>query len=516
MPTDRSSPALGRPFAAAVRTYTPDLIATLLLFVSAALMAGRVWRFPFDDELITLHLAESGRSAGELLRLFLGGLYVYPPIADLLFHSLHRAGLSEAGMRLCSLAMTAASLALMHGFTLTIIAGRTPAKVETATRLIAALLFGLSPLAIGVGDAIRWYPLFALLATLTLVLYLLGRNSIAARLGSAAALGLAASTSFLAAVLAVTLMVYRYALERQWRARVDVPYWLIAGVLASPGLICAYAIASKRLGGVLADQFSAGWLRSIATSVLGFFGGYAVGPSQAWVIVPAALITAWALWRAIDRTRPADPAHLLVLAFAMAALMVFSGFAKPRSFLYLAPVTAAVLTLLLDRWAKERRAGATMIAAALILSASVAAIANINHGTSPFKRNLGIPYDEALDFVRTNEAGSALIVSTDEVVVWVLDHDHTATQRCVSRFDYNAACFSVDRHYDSIIVISGHNDMSGRVRFMQRFETALHSVIAGRRKTAELHLGRDQDAALKRRLTGEPLDEFILTIELYR
>jgi hypothetical protein len=65
-------------------------------------------------------------------------------------------------------------------------------------------------------------------------------------------------------------------------------------------------------------------------------------------------------------------------------------------------------------------------------------------------------------------------------------------------------------------VISGHSDRSGSARFRNRFDTALRPVIDGRRRIAELHVGRDADAALKSRLTGVPLDPFLLKVELYK
>src|ERR1700732_355437 len=163
MSTEQSPSTLHREFAAAGRTYALDLIATLVLFLSASLMAGRVWRFPFDDELFTLAMAESSRSPLQVLSFYLKGGDVQPPLADFTFYTLHHLGLSEAAMRLCSLAMTALSLVLFHRLTLAVIGERTHATVRPAVRLLAVLLFGLSPLAIGVGDAIRWYPLFALL-----------------------------------------------------------------------------------------------------------------------------------------------------------------------------------------------------------------------------------------------------------------------------------------------------------------------------------------------------------------
>jgi hypothetical protein len=43
-------------YIATARTYCFDLAATAFLFVSASVMAGRAWRFPFDDEIAALLL----------------------------------------------------------------------------------------------------------------------------------------------------------------------------------------------------------------------------------------------------------------------------------------------------------------------------------------------------------------------------------------------------------------------------------------------------------------------------
>jgi hypothetical protein len=256
-------------------------------------------------------------------------------------------------------------------------------------------------------------------------------------------------------------------------------------------------------------------LQAVAIDVLGFFGGDVLGVSQVWMILPAALIAAWAALRTIDRARPSSPPHLLLLTCAATVVLVLPGFSKPRSFLYLAPVIAAILSCFLDRRADQRMGGAPLLVA-LILIAPLGTLANINHATVPFKRNAAIPYADILEFIRSNEKGSTLIVSTDAVAVWVLRHQNPHGDRCISRGAREAACFAADRRYDSIFVISGHHDRSGNARFESRFAAALQRVLAGRQKIAENHVGRDADAALKSRLTGVPLDEFLLKIDLYR
>jgi hypothetical protein len=41
-------------YVATACAYGSDLAAMAFLFVSVSIMAGRVWRFPFDDEIATL------------------------------------------------------------------------------------------------------------------------------------------------------------------------------------------------------------------------------------------------------------------------------------------------------------------------------------------------------------------------------------------------------------------------------------------------------------------------------
>jgi hypothetical protein len=163
MVVERLCPTLQRDYAACARTYSLDLAAALLLFVGASIMAGRVWRFAFDDELLLAIVVERSQSVFDFTAYFLRGSALDPPLAFLAFYGLLRLGFADWGIRLCSLAMTGLALALFQILCLTLITQRTGAAVRPATRLIAILLFGLCPMAIGQGDAMRWYPPFAAL-----------------------------------------------------------------------------------------------------------------------------------------------------------------------------------------------------------------------------------------------------------------------------------------------------------------------------------------------------------------
>jgi hypothetical protein len=51
---------------------------------------------------------------------------------------------------------------------------------------------------------------------------------------------------------------------------------------------------------------------------------------------------------------------------------------------------------------------------------------------------------------------------------------------------------------------------------MRQFKSFLADITAGRSKVATMRTGRDEDAALKTRLTGVQLDEAILTVDYYQ
>ena len=502
-------------FAATARRHVLDILAAGILFVSSSILAGRVWRFPFDDELITLTAAERNQPATAVAKYFLNGGDIHPPLSFLLFYGLHQIGWSEASMRLCSLGMTALSLMLFQVLTLSLITQRSGAEARLPTRLVAGLLFGLSPLAIGQGDAIRWYPLFALLFALFFVCYVMAGRA-TTRLFSAIALGLAASTNFIVAIVIAPLLIYRYFLQCSFRPILELAYWLIFSLFAALGIWSAYSIATKKFTHVMGIEFGSGPLRAAAGDMLGFFGGDALGVTEAWAVLPVAIIAAFAVFTQIDRKRRGDPVHFLLLTIVAMLLMVLPGFGKPRSFLYLAPVLASILTLYFDKRATTSAPGSVTLMVSLVVLTSVGAIANINHGSMPFKRNAVIPYQQILDFIRVNARGRALILTTDPVVVWVLQHEGEPPNGCVSRFIANRECFATDRHYDTVFSILGHSNLSSNVPVMRDLEAALVTATAGKQKVAEMDAGFDEDAAIKSKLTGVPLDQSILSIVLYR
>ncbi len=508
-------PVLSPRYVACARDHALDLAASLILFVGASIAAGRIWRFAFDDELLTFNVAERSRSALDFAAIFLKGGDIHPPLAFLGFYGLLQLGLPDWGMRLCSLALTGLALALFHILCLMLVAQRTGAPACPFARLVAILLFGLCPLAVSQGDAIRWYPLFVTWIALFVTLYIAGANP-ATRLWSAVPLGLAASTNFLAIVVALPLLLYRHVLQRQFRLGYDAAYWLIVAVLASPGLWTAYWVVFRHLDYITDSIFGFGLARAVALDALGFFGGDAIGVGYAWIVVPAIVIAVFAVFSAVDRKTPADPSHLLLLMLCAIPTMELAGFAEPRAYLYLAPVMATILTLFISRQEIDRGAGRALLLASCVLVAAIGAVANINQSMRPFKRNAAVPFQQIIAFIESNSTGNVMVLSTDPIVARALQHDRARPDRCVSYVRQNRACFDPARGYDTVFVVSAHTSMALRPAFNKRFENVVKDLTAGKRKIVTVPVGLDKDAELKAWLTGVAIGPYILTVDLYR
>jgi hypothetical protein len=78
-------------YIATARAYCFDLTTTALLFVSVSLMAGRVWRFPFDDEIATLSKIEPD-AARQFIATFPATDDIHPPLLYLIFYGLRQLG----------------------------------------------------------------------------------------------------------------------------------------------------------------------------------------------------------------------------------------------------------------------------------------------------------------------------------------------------------------------------------------------------------------------------------------
>ena len=111
-------------------------------------------RFPFDDEIGTLDLI-ARYSPSELIVTRLGEYDITPPISYLNFQVLVHFGVPIWGMRLVSLIMSAIAFLLILDLTLAMVCSR-----DKIVRLATMFLFISFPLLYGVGDALRWWPVF--------------------------------------------------------------------------------------------------------------------------------------------------------------------------------------------------------------------------------------------------------------------------------------------------------------------------------------------------------------------
>jgi hypothetical protein len=383
------------------------------------------------------------------------------------------------------------------------------------------LLFGLTPLAIDQGDTIRWYPQFALAVALFATLYL-GAKTRSARLASAISLGVATSINLIAPLVVIPLAIHRYLLERAWRPSFGAAYWAIFLLFASPGLYSAVFITKRQFGWLHHYQFGASPLAAGATDILGFFGGNAVGAGHAWMLLPVVVLAASAIVSLIDRRDPANPIHFCLLLLGAMVPAALAGFWESRSFLYLAPVQMLVLTVFIDRISRGGFGLRAILITACAVLPGIVAISDLASGTHPFKRAAAIPYGDIMEFVERNDRGDSLVVSFDPVASWELAAQGTASQRCVRDIPgHEPACFAERQNAEALFVIGAP---SGRYQSsywrgesgQPVFAARLAKIIGTRTKVGELRVGHDEDAALKTWLTGVPLDEFILTVDLYR
>ncbi len=318
-------PRLSPAFIDTARIHAGDLIAGAVLFLATSFAVGRVFRYPFDDEVYNLRIVET-KTAGQVVTFFLGGNDIHPPLSYLFNKALDGLGAGAAGMRLASLALTLLALLLFHTFALTRLrAGDREPSMQT--RLAAVLLFGLCALAVSQGDALRWYPLFAAEVALAVVLYVAAGNG-AAQVLAAGLLGLAVSTNFLGFVVAAPFVLYRYVCEKH-PLRGDAALWIAGLAGAGAGLVTAAALIAHPHQVTAQLHFAP--LTAYLANALGFFGGHALGIGRAWLVVPTAVIAAMAVVVAIDRRRPSDPANLLAMLVAAVLPLPLLGFVDPRS-----------------------------------------------------------------------------------------------------------------------------------------------------------------------------------------
>lgn len=207
-----------------------DLGLSVSIFVLASLAAGRVYRLPFDDEVTTLEMI-ARFPFSELANRLLKAMDVHPPLSYLLFSGARYARIEGQQLRWISLGCTVGGLAIWHRLTLESIAS---AHVSSATRILIAFMFGLIPMAVSQGDALRWYPVLAFMSAVTFFAYLLGGRRWYL---CGIPLGLAADTESLAILLFLAIAVERWAFQRRFEWRENVTFAALTGIIALPSVI---------------------------------------------------------------------------------------------------------------------------------------------------------------------------------------------------------------------------------------------------------------------------------------
>lgn len=463
-----------------------------LIFLSAVLLAGLAgglcFRQPFDDEIHTLLAIEELGVWRVIVTGFDGG-DIHPPLSTALFALLSAAGLGPAILRMVALLLTAGAFLAV----LDLVLRRQPDR-----RWATIALFVACPLLFGVGDSLRWYPLFTLLTALFLRRVLLDdRPSV----GAAVLLGLAGMTSFLAIVPALAYGLHRYGWQRRFEARKDGPFLAIVAVLALPSAWALLQIVGSV--GVVRD---AGPVESALSLSYGYFAGNRLGPSWLATVAPLALVTLTAIWLAVrSRRSESDLERTAVLLAALAGIaLMLIGNAQPRSLLFVAPWLCALVALAPPHFGRF-----APIARAFVLLASVvptaAVLVSLRGSEHPFKRNLAIPVAEALDWTLAKVPTGAMAYVSEPVIEYGLRKRGLCI---VGRARVDEGCELTGR---PVVVV--RDQTFGRIDYLNE---GVARSTAGRTLLAAQTFGVDRDAGWKNRLTGANLTGWIVRIEVWR
>lgn len=490
------------------RNYDPILSATTLVLV--ALAAGRVNRFPFDDEITTLwsmKVLSKGTGAARLWNIM---SEMNPPLFRLIFYAGSTAGLNTSSLRWISLICTASAVASWHWITLDSLG---ESNQPMSNRLLIAIFFGLTPLAISQGDALRWYPPLALAIAIAFLIYLASSRR---WFLSGIAFGVAADTGFIAICPFLAVVVHRWLVERKFRWCEDGGFLLLTGLFATPGFISLVELIRYRgFGGVKAIHYTPNVLRRVMETSLGFFGGVTLGLSQAWLVALAIVATSWLGYRALNwetNQRAARLRDVVLITAAFGAMFTLAGISEPRIYLFLGPMISAVAAIGFA-YAMTLSPGLAAASYALLIVVSIAVVANLRASDTPFKRNAAIPYAEVMEFVRANQSGKTIVVTSDAVTEYSL---LGAPDICIERFVSSANAWlsarCEDGQSDTVIVVKDAPPDDDDPVWRER--TA--EITVGKSVVAEAHFGRDKDAGLKNRLTGSRLPSSLVDAIVFR
>jgi hypothetical protein len=492
-----------------------ECLVFIALVVALALPFGIFYRFPFDDEVATLGFI-AGYSPSELL---LSGLGDYdrniPPLSYLMFQLLAHFGVPVWGMRLTSQIMSGIAFLLILDLTIAIISSE-----DKIVRFTTMFLFLSFPLLYGAGDALRWYPMFAVF--ISGFFWLEFRRGRPTMLGGML-LGLAASTTYLAIIPYFAFVTRRYLRQRSFDIRVDGPFHLVLASFAAPGLISFAMIVAYiiRTGddpsGYLHFSTLLSGFVGIAQAGLGFLGGYRIGPVDIVLGLPylALLVLTLASW--VLRQRGKSSARnalddwsgdLFIIFGVMAAFCALyslaSGFNEGRVWLFLAPFTLACFAL--GYWDRFPRISFLPLFIVSFLLFSVA-LANGRKSDAPYKRNSVIPFDEVVNFIGENVHGSVLYVANEPVGAFLLQD----SGYCFWDYPMPPCVEQGLDHFDTIVIVD-----DSYLQTLPHVDTILAEIGQHRTLRTKARFGYDRWASLKSLLTGTALDPWILTVEVYR
>jgi hypothetical protein len=465
-----------------------EALAFLAAVLLAGLAGGLYFRAPFDDEIHTLLAIDELGVWRAIVTGFDGG-DIHPPLSTAVFAVLSSLGLGPALLRVVATLFSA--LAFLAALDVVL-------RHVQQRRWLVIVLFAACPLLFGVGDSLRWYPLFTLLTALFLRRVLLdGRPSI----GVGVLLGLAGMTSFLAVVPALAYGLHRYGWQRRFEGRRDVPFLATVVVLALPSLWALLRVVDS-IGAVR----DAGPIPAALSLAYGYFAGGRLGPSFVAAVAPLAVASSVAVFVTIRGLRIASPLEqVAVLLVGLAALILpLIGNAQPRSLLFVAPWVCVVLVLSTDRFGRF----ASIARVFLLLAASVPTVlvlVTLRGTEHPFKRNLAIPYEEAIDWTLAQVPIGAIAYVSEPVIEYGLRKRGVCV---VGRIRVDAGCELTGR---PVVIV--RDQTFGRIEYL--VEGAARST-SGRPLTAQHDFGVDRDAGLKNRLTGSALTTWIVRIEIWR
>jgi hypothetical protein len=487
-----------------------SLALTFAFYVGASILTGRIYRYPFDDEVGSTLILIAKYHTGGLLKMLFSGFpedAYNAPLALLVFSLGSSAGLSPSSLRWISVAFTAGSLVIWNQLTIDALEGRLQ---RPTIKILIAILFGLSPLALGLGDALRYYSLLAFLVSIAYLVYL--------RAGklwylSAIPLGLAADSCPLAIVPFIAIFAERHLLKKRPKLSESIAYVGLAGFFAVPAFM-TFVVILRDPRTRFTQEFESNAVVATLKTALGFFGGYTLGVSQSYLVAIYIIALGYFIFdaRKLDCSPSRRLWNIAIITLAVSLLVPLCGLAIPRSFVFAAPIVCAAAALGVA-YSIDSSPALASAAYGILLLVSFGIAARIQVNYTPFKRNTAIPFSQVCNFVYANTQGDTLVASSDEVAAFSLD-GHPGL--CVAGFYdgkwwLNENCLNAQRR-DTVIVVRNNPDAEHDPNWVSK----VARIRQARGLVAKAHFGIDNDASFKSRVSGMELPRDIVSVEVYR